>query len=112
MSHEKLLNSNWTAAYEDSIDGLLVLDILQPSLSHTVLDESDPVQIATIVGSIGGAWGKEGITGVYPLGVLPHGADDKVVSYQLEPVLMNTPPGVVESVGGLKSAVLSITLYW
>lgn len=44
--------------FDDGSDGLLIIWLKQTALSHTVLEEIDPVEIATIVGSIGGAWGE------------------------------------------------------
>lgn len=48
--------------------GLLFMDLQQPALSHTVLKEVEPVEIATIIGSIGGAWGKQLRRGIYKVG--------------------------------------------
>lgn len=48
-----------TTWFTNAYGGLLFVFLEQPALSHTVLEEVDPVQIAALIGSIAGAWGKQ-----------------------------------------------------
>lgn len=51
---------SWEASYIGGVDGLLVVQFVLNSLSHTLLEEIEPLSVAAIIGSIGGAWGKKG----------------------------------------------------
>lgn len=37
---------------------VMLLEILQPDLTHTVRKEVDPLEWAELLGSIGGTWGE------------------------------------------------------
>lgn len=49
---------NWDILSGTQDVAVMLVEILQPGLTHTIRKEVDPLEWAEILGNLGGAWGE------------------------------------------------------